>query len=1231
MTEATGQLQTGPSDGDLLAGFLHHCQQESFAQLVRRHGGMVLGVCGSVLHNPADAEDAAQAVFLTLAQRAASLKGQTTLIGWLHRVAWYVATRAAEAAAIRRRHEQEAARMKKEAIAVDENLSLDLIHAELNRLPDKYRLPLLLHHIDGRTQEETASLLGCTVSAASVRLTRGRQILRDRLLRHGVAASAGGLASAMASQASAAVTLSFVSSTSQAAVCLLAGKAAVAAPASVVTLSKGALHMLFWTKMKLAAMVTAVVFLVGGAGVATFVVAANSSTAPASQPAAPTADVPTLDVKDLICLRVENGRFAGSWAAKKSPSDTGAFRTSDPPLNWLATDKEGTHLGDFRIDGSNPEQKSEAGVWMCTARAWGDYLWLRAHYGIKNSTCAIEMMVTKDQIRLIGTTWGQAGDIVRDIDLTAPDLKQLVAKDPKKVGKYLTTLLAVFTTTDLLATATTQPAADKSPVVLQIERTRNEGTAESVVGGERQAFGNYVRIVRVIKNEGPDKDLAADKEVMIYHKGKDDVPIGKFTVHLRAKLNELGPCDYWLDSIARDGLSVVVEPAKPCFKTGETLALKLNYRNLSKDALRLPDQPDLCNYWQLNVEDVATGKTYTGRTRLPMGDIGPNKPTAAIQPGDALAVEVKLDSFQLGFADGQWDPADMKWDMGKCHALPVGKYKATIDLCMPAYAKHRLYDRMNPPIWAGAMVSEPFVFEVSDKPTAQSVEKNGLSIAIEPAKAIFKTDEPLAFTVTLRNVSDKDFTLLHDPYTADDWTLTISAATGEQYRVQRVKARMRQAVGEPLVLKSHDEHSFKWTLDDFFGYALENVARKNVTVLHLPPGKYTLTASTTMEGVTKNVEIAKLPPLWVGEIVSGPAAFEISEAAAPGINQTDPGKTSQAAAPATQPAVSSKPVEKDGLQVMVMLPQASIAANDSLAFTVQFKNVSDKPFNLLNADGYHYRDWTIRFKKQGEGSWKEFGFDEAGELKLSVVQVEPGRVLTVPVVLEGRDLTSVARILTDGYQQQLRMSDGKQHPLKPGKYLLAVKMDLRDNVENDPTPAVRYWAGPILTKPVEFEITDKPAATEPSKLAGERAAKLKTDLKTFTLRLDYHGAEDKPYYRLLLSVPVIKVAKDDSPFNQLTQITQEQAAKIVDHLATEGFLENALDGNRDRSPAEPTGPHYTLTVWVENGGDPVLYEQWLTWDAKMLSRFDAIRAVLDGQAGKQMDLLIGRLAGLRKE
>ncbi len=261
---------TDLSDGDLLTRFAARRDESSFAEIVRRHGGMVLSVCRSVLGQTQDAEDAAQAVFLTLARRAASIQHRVTIVGWLYRVAWYVAARASEARGIRRRHEQEAARMKPNTLLPeDETVPLSVLHAALAELPEKYRVPLVLHHLEGRSEAQTATLLGCGISAASVRMTRGRQMLREKLLKRGAAISAVGLSAVLNVAAPPAVSSTFVAVASQAAV---AGQFTSGAAISAQTwaLSQQAIRMLILSQAKVAAQVVALVLLVGAAGLGSY-------------------------------------------------------------------------------------------------------------------------------------------------------------------------------------------------------------------------------------------------------------------------------------------------------------------------------------------------------------------------------------------------------------------------------------------------------------------------------------------------------------------------------------------------------------------------------------------------------------------------------------------------------------------------------------------------------------------------------------------------------------------------------------------------------------------------------------------------------------------------------------------------------------------------------------------------------------------------------------------------
>ena len=154
------------------------------------------------------------------------------------------------------------------------------------------------------------------------------------------------------------------------------------------------------------------------------------------------------------------------------------------------------------------------------------------------------------------------------------------------------------------------------------------------------------------------------------------------------------------------------------------------------------------------------------------------------------------------------------------------------------------------------------------------------------------------------------------------------------------------------------------------------------------------------------------------------------------------------------------------------------------------------------------------------------------------------------------------------------------------------------------------------------------ANTKLSKLTVERAAKLKADVKTFTLYLDYHGPQDKPYYHLLLSVPRVEGLDDHlrSPFFPLARITEDEAKAIIDFLAVDGFLDEATTGK-----VHPDVPCYLLTVRVDGTEGRVEYKGSLGWNLNMLHRLDGLRKLLKEDAAKGMDLLLERMSGHRKE
>jgi len=180
----------GLTDGQLLERFATRRDEGSeaaFAALVGRHGPMVLRVCRGVLGDDHEAMDAFQATFLVLARKGGSLWVRDSVGPWLHRVACRAAGRAKSAAARRRAAESMAATLAAARTGGgDREEFSSVIHEEVDRLPERFRVAVVLCDLEGRTREQAARHLGCPVGTVASRLARGRQRLRDRLRRLGL-------------------------------------------------------------------------------------------------------------------------------------------------------------------------------------------------------------------------------------------------------------------------------------------------------------------------------------------------------------------------------------------------------------------------------------------------------------------------------------------------------------------------------------------------------------------------------------------------------------------------------------------------------------------------------------------------------------------------------------------------------------------------------------------------------------------------------------------------------------------------------------------------------------------------------------------------------------------------------------------------------------------------------------------------------------------------------------
>ncbi|MFO0958284.1 MAG: RNA polymerase sigma factor [Isosphaeraceae bacterium] len=265
------------SDGQLLERFATRegeAAELAFAVLVEKHGPMVLRACRSILKDDHAAQDAFQATFLVLVRKARGLWVRDSLGPWLHQVALRVASRSRLEAARRRAVEVKAAGLALRGSAVTDTQELgEVIHREIDALPDGCRSAVVLCCLEGLSLDQAARRLGWPMGTVQSRLARGRQRLRDRLARRGLSptASTAGLALASERAMGAGLPAALAESTTKAALHVAAGQAmAGVVPASVIVLVEGVLKTMQFPIAKAA---LAAVLLIGGmaAGAASLV------------------------------------------------------------------------------------------------------------------------------------------------------------------------------------------------------------------------------------------------------------------------------------------------------------------------------------------------------------------------------------------------------------------------------------------------------------------------------------------------------------------------------------------------------------------------------------------------------------------------------------------------------------------------------------------------------------------------------------------------------------------------------------------------------------------------------------------------------------------------------------------------------------------------------------------------------------------------------------------------
>ena len=260
------------NDAKLLKAYAETNDEGAFDEIVSRHGTMVYRACFRTLVNRHDAEDASQAVFMTLIKKSEKLCREGSLACWLYKVARQTALFMARTRARRGRMELAASEVMgglshSQVNEKDQELVLGFLDKELNALSVGQREAVILCYLDGMNEKDAASIAGCSYDAFRSRLGDGISNLRKRLARRGCTFGVPSLIGVLAADAQAAVPNTLIPSLLAVPKLYAAGAASGAASANITYIMEGALKTMFIAKIKMVGAVAATVLLVGSVGV----------------------------------------------------------------------------------------------------------------------------------------------------------------------------------------------------------------------------------------------------------------------------------------------------------------------------------------------------------------------------------------------------------------------------------------------------------------------------------------------------------------------------------------------------------------------------------------------------------------------------------------------------------------------------------------------------------------------------------------------------------------------------------------------------------------------------------------------------------------------------------------------------------------------------------------------------------------------------------------------------
>jgi RNA polymerase sigma factor (sigma-70 family) len=367
-----------PSDGHLLERFAAHRDEAAFDVLLRRHGPMVWGVCRRLLFDANDVDDAFQATFLVLVRKAQRIARRESLGSWLHGVARRVALRARLQANQRRERERQGALAGPREESAPDPLWAEVrrvLDEELARLPEKYRAPLILCYLEGKTNDEAAEQLGCTRGTIAGRLNRARALLRGRLTRRGIAIAIGGLGSAFPTQAAPAPVPALLARTTlQTALSYSGGPVQAGTLSPAIALAEGVLTTMRVAKLRMTIAVVMILAVLGtGAGFAlceAFAAPPGSGTGPASPAAPAPVAVPAAAPAPAVMAPNRIHRPIVLWTGPNSAVAKQTYARITEREEWEKIWKR--HVGEKGVDGKEVLPEVNFDAYMVVAVFDGD-------------------------------------------------------------------------------------------------------------------------------------------------------------------------------------------------------------------------------------------------------------------------------------------------------------------------------------------------------------------------------------------------------------------------------------------------------------------------------------------------------------------------------------------------------------------------------------------------------------------------------------------------------------------------------------------------------------------------------------------------------------------------------------------------------------------------------------------------------------------------------------------